>query len=73
MSNRWWDFFRVKLYRFICSILPEGVKRQVLYELVDRVAEHKHLQKDVETWNVTFEDMYNRLGDYKVKRKRHLK
>ena len=38
MSNRKWDRFCLWIARTIAEILPESVKRQVLYELIERAA-----------------------------------
>jgi hypothetical protein len=63
MSNRWWDAFIIYWHQFIASFLPEGTKRQVLYELCERVMKDRGSQDLGEMWNVDFEAMYSKLKD----------
>lgn len=53
------------LMNLIAELIPEGARRQVLYELRERVSvkKNEHLLEDVNYWGVTFEELYNELRD----------
>lgn len=52
-----WDEFKGWLVRKIAQLLPDSVKRHVLYELADRT-------KLADFWNIRLEQMYDTLRDY---------
>lgn len=57
--------FHLWLMNLIASLIPEGARRQVLYDLRERVADRKNERDGVEVnyWGVTFEELYAELRD----------
>lgn len=56
MSNSKWFAFKCWFFAKFASLLPEPVKRFVLYELADRVGSPNE-------WTTTFAEMYKTLKD----------
>lgn len=46
----------------IVYVLPDSIKRLVLYELCERVRSIRP-KEDFDQWSVTFEQMYEKLED----------
>lgn len=61
MSNSKWYAFKLRVFSWIASILPEGVRRQVLYDLRERVVVPDAKRDDY--WDVTFLQVYETLRD----------
>ena len=62
MSSRLRDRFFLWIANLIGSILPESIRRVVLYDLADRVM-LKMPEEIRDEWSITFEQMYSELRD----------
>lgn len=59
-QQNYWKRLRSWLYvRIVAHLLPEEIKRYVLYELADRARGISGCDE----WSITFEQMYNKLKD----------
>jgi hypothetical protein len=65
MNNTLRYRFHLWLMTLIGDWIPEGAKRQVLYELRERVSERKNEAEptDLNYWAVSFEELYAELRD----------
>ena len=61
MSNSKWDSFKSWLAAKVAEMLPESVKRFVLYDLHERASIKKG--EDHDFWDVTFQELYDELRD----------
>ena len=62
MSNSKWYAFKLWFFQLWTKLTPEGVKRQILYELNDRVNMKLH-EDNRDFWKITTEEMYLELRD----------
>lgn len=64
MSNSKWFAFKCWLSAYISRLLPDSVKRFVLYDLQERVIQRApQYYRDKNAWNITFEALYETLED----------
>ena len=65
MSNSRWYAFKMWLVHFVEGLLPESVRRSVLYTLHDRAYTRllKKHGEERDPWTIDYEDLYNELRD----------